>query len=282
MIDVAALTLKELMRRRFLAGAAVATAVLVAAIGWGFSILPHIHRRGGAPITHLEVLTLSAVLLILISYLFSFLLAMAAVFVAAPSIASDIESGVLLPVLARPISRGAILGGKLLAIAGVIVAYAFITGVCEFAVVKAATGYLPPHPLEMLAFLSLSGIVMVCLAMLLGTRMPAVAASIVAMGLFIVARLGGIAQSIGLHYANETVTTAGTISQLLLPSDAMWHEALYRLEPAGMIAALSRAPEWPGPFFIVAPPPTAMILWTIGWIAVAALLASRSFELRDL
>lgn len=281
MIDVALLTFRELVRRRFVAGAAGATAAFVAVTGWGFSYLTRI-RVDGAPLSHLHVLSMTAVLLILVAYLFSFLLAMAAVFVAAPSIAGDIEAGVLQPVLTRAISRRAILGGKGLALAAVIVAYTFLTGACEFAIVRAATGYVPPHPVAMLAFLALSGIVMVALALLLGTRMPALAASIVAMGLFIIARLGGIAQSIGIHYANDTVRHAGTMTQLLLPSDAMWQAALYRMEPASMIAAMSNAHEWPGPFFVTAPPPLSMLLWTIAWIAAIAALCARSFELRDL
>lgn len=281
MIDVALLTLKELVRRRFVAGAACATALLIAATGWGFGYLVHV-RSHGQPISHLEVLTMSAVLLILVAYLFSFLLAMAAVFIAAPSIAADIESGVLLPVLARPISRAAVMGGKGIALACAIAAYTVVTGACEFAVVRAATGYVPPDPAAMLAYLALSGIVMVMLALLLGTRMPALAASIVAMGLFIVARLGGIAQGLGLHYGNQTVSDVATLTQLLLPSDAMWQEALYRLQPASMIAAMANSQQWPGPFFVLSPPPLAMLLWTFGWIAVAFALSARSFQLRDL
>lgn len=281
MIHVALLTFWELIRRRFVAGAAAVTAVLIGATAWGFSYIIHIHQRG-VPVSHLEVLSVTAILLILVSYLFSFLLAMAAVFIAAPSIAGDLESGVLLPVLARPLSRGAILLGKAAALAILIVAYTFITGAAEFAAVRAVTGYMPPAPAVMLAFLAISGVVMVALALLLGTRMPPLAASIVAMGSFIIARLGGIAQSIGIHYTNDTVTHAGTITQLLLPSDAMWQAALYRLEPASMIAAMAHAGTWPGPFFVTAPPPPSMLAWTLVWIAAIAALSIRSFELRDL
>lgn len=282
MIDIAALTLKELVRKRFVAGAIVATAVLVGLTGWGFSFLSHLHTARGRPVTHLEVLTMTSVLLILIAYLFSFLLAMAAVFIAAPSLANDVESGVLLPVLARPISRGAILAGKGLALAIVIAAYAVLTGACEFAIVKAATGYVPPSPAASLAYLALSAIVMTALALLLSTRMSALGASIVAVVAFIIARLGGIAQNVGMYYDNDTVRHAGTITQLLLPSDAMWQSALFRLEPASMIAALSNAHVWPGPFFTTAPPPVAMLVWTCAWIVAVALLAARSFALRDL
>src|SRR5579864_5164113 len=138
MIEIFTLTIKELSRRRFFAGAAIATALLVGVTGWGFVHLNAIHMAGGVPITHLRVLGMTAILLILIAYLFSFLLAMAAVFVAAPSLAGDIESGVLLPVLTRPISRTAILGGKGAALAIVVALYACVTGACEFVAVRAA------------------------------------------------------------------------------------------------------------------------------------------------
>jgi ABC-type transport system involved in multi-copper enzyme maturation permease subunit len=280
-IDVALLTFREMSRRRFFLGATVATAALIAVTGWGFWYLSNIHAAHGRPVTHLEVLSMSAVLVILISYLFNFLLAVAAVFLAAPSLANDIESGVLLPVLARPISRGAIFSGKALALSIVIVLYAFVTGACEFAVIHAATGYVPPHPAQALGFLALSGLVMVALALLLGTRMPAIAASIVSVGLFIIARLGSAAQSLGLHFDNATATHAGTLSQLLLPSDAMWQAALFRLEPESMIAELSNAHTWVGPFFTTAAPPAAMVAWSLAWIAVIAIFAARAFELRD-
>jgi ABC-type transport system involved in multi-copper enzyme maturation permease subunit len=207
---------------------------------------------------------------------------MAAVFISAPSFANDIESGVLLPVLARPISRAAILMGKALALAIVIAVYAFVTGACEFAVVRAATGYLPPHPAIALAYLALSGVVMVVLAILLSTRMSAIGASIVAVVAFIIARVGGIAQSIGMFYDNETVRHAGTITQLLLPSDAMWQAALYRMEPAALVTGFQAGHIWPGPFFSLAPPPATLVLWTCVWIVAIAALAARSFALRDL
>lgn len=282
MIDVMALTGTELTRRRFVAGAALATGVLIGVTGWGFSYLPHLREAHGAPVTHHQVLMMAAVLVILVAYLFSFLLAMAAVFIAAPSLANDIESGVLLPVLARPVSRTAILFGKALALAAVIAVYAFVTGGMEFAVVRWATGYVPPHPAIALCYLALSGVVMVALAILLSTRMTAIGASIVAVIAFIIARLGGIAQGVGVFYDNDTVRHAGTITQLLLPSDAMWQSALYRMEPAAMITAMSSNHVWPGPFFILAAPPATLVAWTCLWIIVVAALAARSFALRDL
>jgi ABC-type transport system involved in multi-copper enzyme maturation permease subunit len=279
-IDVALLTLKELMRRRFYAGAAGATAVLVGLTAWGFSRLAQMHPRG-EPLTHVEVLGATAVLVMFVAYLFSFLLAMAAVFIAAPAIAGEIDSGVLLPILTRPLRRSSVVFGKAIALALVLAVYTFAAGAAELGAVLAVTGYLPPHPAAALAYLALSAVVMVCFALLLGTRMSTPAAGIVAIVAFIIARLGGIAQSIGIHYGNEAVKHAGTISQLLLPSDAMWQAALYRLEPAATVAGLSAAHVWQGPFFTAAPPPLAMLLWACAWVIAVVAGASRSFTLRD-
>ncbi|MDQ2681196.1 MAG: hypothetical protein M3Y21_09310 [Candidatus Eremiobacteraeota bacterium] len=75
----------------------------------------------------------------------------------------------------------------------------------------------------------------------------------------------------------------GAVSQLLLPTDAMWRAAVFRLEPVAAIAAMSGTSHgWPGPFFVSAPPPLAMVVWTFGWIALFYIIAMRSFALRDL
>ena len=281
MIRIAALTLLELVRRRFILCAAVATAAIVGSSAWAFVYLSHL-RRDGAPISHLEMLGISAVLTVLMAYLFSFVLAIAAVFLAAPSFANDIESGVLLPVLARPISRTSIIAGKAAAFVVVMCVYTLAAAGCEFAAIDAITGYLPPDPVAAIGYLCLLNAVMLALAIALSTRLSAIASSIVALCAFALAWMGGIAQSLGIFYANGTVEDAGTITQLLVPTDAMWRAAVYRLEPVSAIASFGQAHVWPGPFFVLSPPPAPLIWWTIGWIVVVFAVAARSFTLRDL
>jgi hypothetical protein len=62
----------------------------------------------------------------------------------------------------------------------------------------------------------------------------------------------------------------------------MWQAALYRMEPASLVAGFLAGHIWPGPFFVLAPPPLAMVVWTCVWIVVVSALAARSFALRDL
>jgi len=282
MIAVAVLTVQELIRRRFVVAAIAVTLLLAALTAWGFEHLIHMHARNGRLPGRVEILTVSAILLILIAYMFSFVLAVVGVFIAAPSVANDVESGVLLPVLTRPLTRSALISGKILALACVVCAYAAFAGAVEFAIVHAISGYLPPHPVQAVAYLCLLAIVMLVLTFALSTRLSAIASSVVAIVLFGLAWIAGIAGSLGAFYGNDAVRDAGIVSQLLLPTDAMWREAVFRLEPAAAFALTATSHTWPGPFFVLSPPPLATVVWTIAWIAAVYAIALRSFALRDL
>ncbi len=282
MISIAILTLREMLRRRFVLAASAVTILLVGLTGWGVYHLAH-SRMHGAPVSHLQMLETSAILLILVAYMFSFVLAVLGVFIAAPSVANDIESGVLLPILTRPLSRTALMSGKALALALLVCLYAALTSAAEFSVMRVVTGYTPPHPATAVGYLCLLSLVMLALAFALSTRLSAIAASIIAVVLFATAWMVDIVASLGAFYGNETARNAGTISQLLLPTDAMWRAAVFRLEPAAAIATMAGTRHgWPGPFFVAAPPPLAMAIWTLGWIALFYVIAMRSFASRDL
>lgn len=281
MIPIAILTLREMLRRRFVLAASALTLLLVVLTAWGFYHFTHI-RIHGVPISRLHVLSMSAVFVILIAYMFSFVLAVVGVFLAAPSVANDMESGVLLPMLTRPISRTALMSGKVLALAFLLCLYVALTSAAEFLVVWAVTGYLPPHPALAVGYLCLLGLVMLMLAFALSTRLSAIAGSIVAIVFFGIAWMSGIAGSLGAFYNNDSVRNAGTISQLLLPTDAMWRAALYALEPAAMVATMgSTSHSWPGPFFVLSPPPPSIVYWTIGWTLLLYAIAVRTFAHRD-
>ncbi len=283
MIAVALVTLRELVRRRFVLAAILATAVLVLLTGWGFDRLAHEHTRHG-PITTLELRTTSAVLILLVAYMFCFVIAVAATFLSAPALANDVESGVLLPVLVRPVSRSSVLLGKALGVTILLGAYAYAAGYAEFGVVYVIAGYAPPHPAAALVFIWLLAIVMVAFALLLSTRLSAIASSIVAVVFFGIAWIAGIVGSIGRAVHNDSLVNAGTISQLILPTDAMWQSAAYRLEPVAMIAVAQNTGSqgFNGPFFVPAPPPLPMLLWTLGWIVVVFALSAWSFARRDI
>ncbi|MDQ2991224.1 MAG: ABC transporter permease [Candidatus Eremiobacteraeota bacterium] len=273
---IATLTLHEMLRRRLILVAAILTAFVAILTGFGFHALAT-QMYHGAPLSRVHVIGITSQLLTLVAYMFSLVFALGGAFAAAPTLASDVETGLLLPMLTRPIRRVEIVLGKFLGLSLFLSAYAFACGLIEFGVVRIATGYWPPHPFVALGYLCGVAIVMVSVTLLFSSRLSMIASGIAAVVLFGLAWIVGIAADIGANAHNQAMVDAGTVSQLILPSDAFWRAAVYHLEPAALVASLHGS----APFVVAAPPPPAMIAWAIGWIAVVVGCACWSFATRD-
>ncbi len=175
----AGLTLRELVRRRLVAAVALLTVAIVGFTAWG------LHRLAtavvdGAPIAEPGVRAAAAGIVIMLAFLFSFVIALGAALVAAPAMAESIANGEILAVLARPVRRAEIALGRWLGTVVAIALYVAVAGGLELLVVRAITGYVPPHPLHALAYLAGAGAVVTTAAIALAARLPALAAGIVA------------------------------------------------------------------------------------------------------
>lgn len=282
MIAIALNTVAEIVRRRFAIAALLATLGIAVLSAWGFSSLHNLrHHPGNAPLTVVEIKSIAAVLTILVAYLFSFVLAFAATLVASPMLATEVDSGVLLPVLARPVSRAAVVAGKFLGLGFVLCTYAAFAASLEFAVIHAFTQYMPPHPAAAIAALAALSLTMLALTLAIGTRLPMIAASIVSLLAFGIVWMAGIIASIGPFYHNDGLIRMGAISELALPTDAMWRLAVFHLEPAVVLEQARASGAWQGPFFVTAPPPLPVTIWTACWIVAVVAIAARSFATRD-
>ena len=279
----AALTLRELARRKLVIAVAILTAIIIGFTGWG------LHRLAtavvnGAPIAQPGVRATAAGIVMLLAFLFSFVLALGAALVGAPALAESVANGEILALLARPVRRAEVVAGRWL---GTLIALAvFVTcaGGVELLVVRAMTGYVPPHPLVALAYLCGVAAVVATAAIALASRLPALSAGIVAAMLFGLAWIGGIVQSVGQLFGNASLADAGTVASLVFPSDALWRGALFALQPAVFTAAaaVANAAAAPNPFSVTAPPPPAMLWWSAGWIAAVFAAAIALFRTRDL
>jgi ABC-type transport system involved in multi-copper enzyme maturation permease subunit len=281
LLIIARLTLREAIRRRLLHAVAILTVLVIGLTGWGISRLATLHDSSGQPLPHSEVMATTAGLVIMLAYMFSFVLAIGAAFLAAPAIAGDVDSGLVLALLPRPLRRSQFVLGKWLALAALLVTYGGLTSGVELAMVRALTGYLPPHPVQAVAFLAGESVVVLTLALLGSTHLASMTCGIVVLALFGVAWIAGIAESVGVAFHNTAITTAGTVMSLLLPSDGLWRGAVYNLEPAILVAVGGASPRT-NPFSVAAPPPTPYIVWAVGWVVVILGLAALSFRRRDL
>ncbi len=279
---IARLVIREAGRRRLLLALLILTLIVVALTGWGFSRIPTI-TQGGVPLPDLQVKLVASQFLIVTMFMFSFVLAMAAVFVAAPQISGDVESGIALAILSRPIGRSEFVVGKWLGLAALVAIYAGGAAAIELGVVNAVVGYVPPEPLTFIAFVIAEGLTLMTLALLLSTRLSGMVGGVIALVLFGIAWIGGIVGGIGTAFDNAAITHVGTVTKLLLPTDGLWRGAVYALEPQSFVAAGSQAgpAAAANPFFAATPAPLSFELYVVGWVILVLGLAVYSFHTRE-
>ena len=281
-IVVARQVVREAARRRLLLALILLTIVVIALTVWGISRIDDL-RNAGQPLSDPQKKTIVSQLLILVMFMFSWVLSLAAVFVAAPAISGELESGIALALLARPISRAEYVVGKWLGLGGLVLAYGGTATVIELLAVQAVSGYVPPHPVEFLAFVLGEGIVILTLALMLSTRLAGMVGGVIAAILFGIAWMGGIVGGVGAAFSNATITHVGTATKLILPTDGLWRGAVWSLEPSLVLAAQSGLGPAvaANPFFAAEPPPAVYVAWAIAWIAAMLALAVWSFRSRE-
>ncbi|HEX2053411.1 MAG TPA: ABC transporter permease [Actinomycetota bacterium] len=275
----ARLTMKEALRKKLawvLLGLTLLTMVLS---GFGMQRLVANGFEGN---TEGDLLFATSFILILIMFAYSFVLALSAVFVTVPSVAGEIETCTALAILSRPVSRMQFLVGKWLGLVILIAAYVSLASAGEFLVVRAVTGYLPPHPLMFVCFMVAEAVVILTFAMLVSTRIAPIAGGVLVLGAFMLAWLGGVAVSLGREFGVQALVTGGTVTRLLLPTDVMWKGAVYALEPAALLATARTDDIANFPFFSLSPPSPAFMVWTVAWVAAILALSVRSLRRREI
>ena len=153
---VARLTVQEASRRRLLLALVILTLIVVGFSAWGFHKITELAQAGEAQL-------ISSQLLIVVTFMFSGVLALSAAVVAGPLISSEVESGLLLAVLARPVRRSEIVIGKWLGLAVLVAIYAGAAGLLEMLAVDWATGYVPPHPIQLIVYVAVEGLALLSL-----------------------------------------------------------------------------------------------------------------------
>lgn len=285
LLVVAGLTLREAVRRRLIIVMLVLTLVVIGLATWGFHAIPTVRDRHGQLLGPALVELVSSQLLIFVMFCFSGVLALSGALVSSPVIANEVESGIALSMLARPVRRSDVVLGKWLGLLPIVVGYSALVTALMCVAVGVTTGYTPPDPAGAGIYLAVEGTVVLTFGLLLSTRLPAMTAGIVAVLAFFVCWIGGIAHGIGVSLENDTVANIGTASQVLFPSDVAWRGALYAMEPSQLLAlnaAVGRRVSAANPFLALNGLDAVWIAWLAVWIAVMLALACVSFSRREL
>jgi ABC-type transport system involved in multi-copper enzyme maturation permease subunit len=281
---IARLTVQEASRRRLLLALVILTLLVVGFSGWGFNKITTATRSDGTLLPPAAVTAVTSQLLIVITFMYSGVLALSAAVVAGPLISSEVESGLLLSMLARPMRRSEVVIGKWLGLAILVAIYAAGSALLEIAAVDWATGYVPPHVFLLILFVGAEGLALLSLGLLLSTRLSGITGGVIALVAWLMAWIGGVVGDIGASLQNDAVQNVGTISHLILPTDGLWRGAVFAMEPDVVLATLraggtiARA----NPFSAVDPPPLPYLAWVVVWFALMLALSVWSFRTREL
>ena len=280
-LTIARLTVLEMLRRRLFLVLIGLTVLVVAFTSWGFG---QITSAGGLPLDRVQQIAIVSQLLILVGFMFSFTLAFSAVFAGAPALSGDVESGTALAILARPIARAEFVVGKWLGVVITMLVYAIPTTALQLFMVNWVVQYVPPHPIEFIAYVVAEAVVVLTLALALSTRFAGMVGGVVALIFWGVAWIGGIVGGVGAVLDNATALHVGTATRLLLPTDGMWRGAIWSLEPATVIAGVRAAGRAAAgnPFFAADPAEPLYVAWTVAWIVLGLGVAVWLFQRREI
>lgn len=281
MITIALLTIGEAARRRVLWVLVILALVAVGLTAWGVSTLVEGARAEGVPLE--GIFFVVSQILIFIAFMFGFVLVMTAAFLGSPAIATDLESGIAQAMLARPLRRSSYLLGRWLGLAIVIVAYAAAAGFLAIGAVGLVSGYVPPDPILPVVYLAGQALILLTLTMLLSTRLAPIAGGAIAVVAFGLAWMAGVLGKIGLAIGTTSLVSVSDAVRFLLPTDALWQGVVYGLEPAFVISAVGGEDfVRSSPFYADSPPSTAMVAWSVIWVALVLVLAVNQLRRREL
>jgi ABC-type transport system involved in multi-copper enzyme maturation permease subunit len=275
---IAALTLRETSRRKVLRALLALTVILLALSAWGFS---RINAEFGG-LTTGESRLVASMVLNLVMFGLSLIAALGTAFLAGPTLAGEMESGIALAVLARPIRRSTVLLGKWLGLVTFGSGFVSVAGLTQLVIVRVTLGYWPPNPVAGLALLAAQATVLLTLGLLLSTAISPMASGIVAVGLFGATWIAGVVGGVGKALGNEGVAGVGTVSKMLLPTDGLWRGAMNAFQHPAVLTEADLELAGGHPLLGDSPLTITYLIWAAVWIALILGLAQVAFRRRDL
>jgi hypothetical protein len=273
-LTIAGLTWMEARRRRIVLAAAAGGLLYLLLFALAVSFASRANVGQGNP----AMFRMQFFVLIQIGlYVASFLSYAVAILLPIDTLSGEIDSGVMQTLASKPISRSAILLGKTLTYWLMAVSYLLLLSAGVVLSVYVITGVAAVNLERALPVMALGTTVPLAVSIAGGTWLKTITNGIVAFGYYGLAFLAGWIEQIGALVGNDSARRIGTAISLVSPADAMWRRAAYELQPE----LLRRMPEL-GPFGAASVPSDAMIMWTLGVVALLLVLALYLFRRRAL
>jgi ABC-type transport system involved in multi-copper enzyme maturation permease subunit len=227
---VAAYALRESLRRRVFAVVVVLTVAFGGLYAWGASeLFKDVNGFGGNEFG-LDARTLAgATLLGLAMFGTLFLGAVLAVFLTLSAVRGDAETGLLQPLIVRPLGRRQYLAGRFLAASAVAFVYVAVVYAGAVVITGIAGDWWPQAPVGAGLRLALAVVVVAALSLLGSIFLTATANGIGVLMIFGAGLLAGLLGSIGDALNSNTLQTIANTGSWVLPFEALYRDALRQL-----------------------------------------------------
>jgi Cu-processing system permease protein len=224
---VAGHALRESFRRRVFVVVVVLTLGFGALYTWGASELFDDVTGFGDNEFGLDARTLAgATLLGLAMFGTLFLGAVLAVFLTLSAVRGDGETGLLQPLIVRPLGRNQYLAGRFLAAAAVAFTYVGVVYAGAVIVTGLTGDWWPEHPVAAGLRLALAMVVVAGLSLLGSIFLSSIANGIGVLMIFGAGLLAGLLGSIGDALDSNTLQTIANTASWVLPFEALYRDAL--------------------------------------------------------
>ena len=278
---VASYALRESLRRRVFAVVVVLTLAFGGLYTWGASELFKDVTGFGGGRFGLDPRTLAgATLLGLAMFGTLFLGAVLAVFLTLSAVRGDGETGLLQPLIVRPLGRRQYLAGRFLAAAAVAFTYVGVVYTGAVVITGIAGDWWPQSPVGAGLRLMLAVVVVAALSLLGSIFLTATANGIGVLMIFGAGLLAGLLGSIGDALNSHTLQTIANTGSWLLPFEALYRDALRQLvqDIPGVTGAIVQL----GPLGGSHDAGALLLPWIVVYLVLVGVLGAFAFGRRDL
>ena len=277
---VVAYALRECLRRRVFGVVLLLTVLFLAlyALGVNAAFNEVEDFEGPVPVDD-QVLT-GSTLLGLAMFSILFLGAVLAAFLTLGAVRGDAESGLLQPLVVRPVGRDALLVGRFAAAAIVCSAYVLAVFAVAVLITGAAGGWWPGNLVTPGLGLATGVTVIAALSLLGSIFLGSTANGIAVFMLFGAGLAAGLLGQIGEAIRVETLETVSEVTSWALPFEALYQSGLASLtaDVSGVTGVIVRL----GPFGGAQEAGPLLWPWTLLYLALVAAAARVAFARRDL
>jgi ABC-type transport system involved in multi-copper enzyme maturation permease subunit len=209
-----------------------------------------------------------------------FLGAVLAVFLTLGVVRGDAESGLLQPIVVRPIGRTTMLVARFAGAAVLSAAYVVVVYLAAAAITHAAGDWSPDHLLGPALGLALGVAIIAALSLLASTILSVTAQGIVVFMVFGGGLTAGLLAQIGNALDSDSLHTIGRVASWSLPFEGLYAASLHALisDTTGLTGVILQL----GPFGGSEAAGPGLIAWAFAYLIGVLALAAFVFSRRDL